>query len=164
MLDETPIIAAINGFALGGGCELALSCHIRYASENAIFGQPESGLGLIPGFGGTQRLARIVGFGKALELLIRSNKINAKESYRIGLINEISDGDVLNFAIEKAKDIISCSPESISAILACMLYGQKEGISKGLNMEINQFSKLFSTDNTNEGLSAFIQKRKPNYR
>ena len=161
---QKPIIAAINGFALGGGCELALSCHIRYSSNNAIFGQPESGLGLIPGFGGTQRLARIVGFGKALELLLRANKIDAQESYRIGLTNEISNGNVIDLALEKAKEIISCPSTSTSKILESMLYGYKEGISKGLENEITEFAKLFSTYNTKEGLSAFVNKRKPNYR
>ena len=159
-----PVIAAVNGFALGGGCELALACHIRYSSENAVFGQPESGLGLIPGFGGTQRLARIVGYGRALEIMIRGNKINANESYRIGLVNQVTEHDVVEFSRNIATEIVSNSSIAIKDIIQSSRYGYETGINHGLKNEKNTFSKLFSTEDTKEGLSAFIEKRKPSFK
>ena len=159
-----PIIAAVNGFALGGGCELALACHIRYSSANAVFGQPESGLGLIPGFGGTQRLARIVGYGRALELMMRGNKINANESYRIGLVNQVAEEDVLGFSKVIAAEIISNSSIAIKDIIQTTRNGFKGGINQGLENEKKTFSKLFSSFDTKEGLSAFIEKRKPSFK
>ena len=158
-----PVIAAINGFALGGGCELALACHIRYSSKNAVFGQPESGLGLIPGFGGTQRLARIVGYGRALEIMIRANKINADESYRIGLVNQVTEDDVVGFSKNIATEIVSNSSIAIKNIIQSSRYGFERGINHGLENEKKVFSDLFSTSDTKEGLSAFIEKRRPSF-
>ena len=162
---EKPVIAAINGFALGGGCELSLACHIRFASKNAIFGQPEVKLGLIPGWGGTQRLPRIVGKGHAVDLIISGNNINAQEAYRIGLVNKVFPLDILMAStIEYAKNILNNGPTSVSEALKCINGTYGKSIGGGLEQEVISFSKLFKNEETREGLSAFIEKRTPKFR
>ena len=159
-----PIIAAINGFALGGGCEIALACHIRFASENAKFGQPEVKLGLIPGWGGTQRLPRITGKGNATELIIGGHMIDSQEAMRIGLVNKVFKIDeLLNETIAFANMILSNGPSSIAESLRCINISSNHSLEEGLNEEVKSFSSLFESDETKEGLKAFVEKRKPNF-
>ena len=160
-----PIIAAINGFTLGGGCEIAMACHIRYAAKNAVFGQPEVGLGLIAGWGGTQRLPRLIGKGRALEMLLAGNVINAEEALSIGLVNKVLPADELMFSVEKlATLIIKNAPQSISATIRLVNKREISSIKDGLAREQEEFSSLFNTKDTYEGLSAFMEKRKPVFR
>ena len=160
-----PVIAAINGFALGGGCEIALACHLRFASTNAKFGQPEVKLGLIPGWGGTQRLPKIVGKGNAIELIIGGHIIDSNEALRIGLVNKVFDQDkLLDEAISFAKIIIDNGPSAVSQSLKCINDSSNYSIIEGLKKEVEQFSNLFESQETNEGLKAFVEKRKPNFR
>ncbi|MDP6852423.1 MAG: enoyl-CoA hydratase-related protein [Candidatus Marinimicrobia bacterium] len=159
-----PVIAAVNGFALGGGCEFALACQIRYASENALFGQPEVGLGLIAGFGGTQRLPRIVGKGLALEILLSGNSISADDAAGIGLVNKVFPQETLMPSVLKiAEKITSNAPTAISKTIASVNKGLEVTLNEGLSIEQEEFSSLFDTQDTKEGLSAFIEKRKPNF-
>jgi enoyl-CoA hydratase len=160
-----PVIAAVNGFALGGGCEIALSCHLRFVSENAIFAQPEVKLGLIPGWGGTQRLPRIVGKGNAIELIIGGHMINAEEAHRIGLANKVFPlNDLLEESMQFAKIILGNGPNCIAESLHCINESAGHSLIDGLNMEVDSFSQLFETDETTEGLTAFVEKRKANFR
>ncbi|MBT5749170.1 MAG: enoyl-CoA hydratase/isomerase family protein [Candidatus Marinimicrobia bacterium] len=160
-----PVIAAVNGFALGGGCEIALSCHLRFVSENAIFAQPEVKLGLIPGWGGTQRLPRIVGKGNAIELIIGGHMINADEAHRIGLANKVFPlNDLLEESMKFAKIILGNGPNCIAESLHCINESASHSLIDGLNMEVDSFSQLFETDETTEGLTAFVEKRKANFR
>ena len=160
-----PIIAAINGFALGGGCEIALACHLRFASKNAKFGQPEVKLGLIPGWGGTQRLPRIVGKGNATELIIGGHIINSDEAFRIGLVNKVFDQDkLLDETISFSKIIINNGPLAVSKALKCINDSSNYSLKEGLKKEIAVFSDLFESKETDEGLKAFLEKRKPNFR
>ena len=156
-----PIIAAVNGFALGGGCELAMACHFRLGSENAKFGQPEVNLGLIPGYGGTQRLTMLVGKGKAMELMMTGNMIDAKEAKGLGLINHITTSDLL---LEKTKEILNIiltkSPIAISKVIAAINAYSRVDIN-GFEEEIKLFGEVFSSADKKEGTSAFIEKRKP---
>ncbi len=158
-----PIIAAVNGFALGGGCELAMSCHFRLASENAKFGQPEVNLGLIPGYGGTQRLTMLVGKGKAMELMMTGNIIDAKEAKEYGLINYITSPETL---LEKTKEILRTiltkSPVAISKVIAAVNAYSRFDID-GFEEEINLFGEVFASEDKKEGISAFIEKRKPTF-
>jgi enoyl-CoA hydratase len=154
-----PVIAAVNGFALGGGCELAMACHFRLASSNAKFGQPEVNLGLIPGYGGTQRLTMHIGKGKAMELMMTGNMIDANEAKALGLINYVEAPENL---IPKAKEILSMiitkSPIVISRIIeAVNFYFNKEGF----NEEVKLFGEVFSSADKKEGTAAFLEKRKP---
>ena len=159
-----PVIAAVNGFALGGGCEIALACHLRFASENAKFGQPEVKLGLIPGWGGTQRLPRIIGKGNATELIIGGHIINSNEALRIGLVNkEFKQESLLNETISFAKMVLSNGPNSISESLRCINISSNHSLNEGLKEEVDSFSNLFESDETKEGLKAFVEKRKPNF-
>ena len=161
---KIPIIAAINGFALGGGCEFAMACHIRYASENAIFGQPEVRLGLIAGWGGTQRLPRLVGKGKAMEILLSGQNINAEEAYSIGLINKVVPINELIPSVYKlASLIINNAPLSVKATVNAINKGECITFEEGLLEERKNFSKLFKTKDTKEGLSAFVEKRSPEF-
>ena len=161
---QIPVIAAINGFALGGGCEFALSCHVRLASDNAIFGQPEVGLGLIAGFGGTQRLPRIIGKGLALELLITGKHINAIEAKEMGLVNVVcKQEELLSKSMEMAKLIATKSPFAIKQTLLSINYGNDMDINDGLNLENSLFSKLFNSNDPHEGLTAFIKKASPEF-
>lgn len=158
-----PVIAAVNGFALGGGCELAMACHMRIAEEQSKFGQPEVNLGLIPGYGGTQRLVDLVGPAKALELLLTGKMINANEAHRLGLVNEVVEkGQSVNTAIEWLTDISSKAPLAITEILRCVRAKQSKS-SDGYQMEIERFGWCFGTEDFIEGTNAFLDKRKPNF-
>lgn len=158
---KKPVIAAVNGFALGGGLELAMACHIRYASENAKLGLPEVTLGLIPGYGGTQRLPKLVGKGLANELIFSAKMIPAQRAKEIGLLNEVfSLEELLPKAKELAGQIANNSPMAISkAIEAVNLSDTDQGFEK----EIVSFGELFETDDKKEGVTAFLEKRKPNF-
>ena len=160
-----PVIAAVNGFALGGGCEISLACHIRIASENAIFSQPEVSLGILPGWGGTQRLPRIIGYGLANEMIVSGKMVGAKEALRIGLVNHVvALTDLLDKCDEVASQILKNGPNAIAQSLKCINGSIGLDLESGLKMEVTRFSELFSTDETKEGLSAFVEKRKPNFR
>ena len=160
-----PVIAAVNGFALGGGCEIAMACHIRIASENASFGQPEVKLGLLPGWGGTQRLPKIIGVGRANELITTGKIINAEEALRIGLANIISSQDeLLSSARKMATTILRNGPRAIASSLYCIKEGLSVPIKEGMKIEVQEFSKLFHHDEQMEGLTAFIEKRPANFR
>ncbi len=161
---KKPVIAAINGYALGGGCELALSCHIRYASSNAIFGQPEVKLGLITGFGGSQRITKNLSKGHSMEMLLSARMYSADESLKMGLINKIFNLDeLLNEVKLIAKTIISNSPKAIEKTIELINKSYDLKIEDGLTVESIEFGKLFNEDETKEGLSAFIEKRKPKF-
>tara|TARA_B100001750_G_C15431931_1_gene558739 strand:- start:429 stop:1202 length:774 start_codon:yes stop_codon:yes gene_type:complete len=160
-----PVIAAINGFALGGGCEISLACHIRVASETATFGQPEVHLGILPGWGGTQRLPRLVGTGIANEIIATGRMVSASEAKEIGLVNHVVSAELLNEKCEKiANQILRNGPNAIAKSLECIRDGVGRSTKEGLLMEVENFSKLFGTDESTEGLTAFIEKRSPNFR
>jgi enoyl-CoA hydratase len=159
-----PVIAAINGFALGSGCEIAMACHIRIAADNAKFGQPEVNLGLIPGHGGTQRLARIVGIGKAMELTLTGNVIDATEALRIGLVNKVVPLVELKANTEAlAKTILSKAPTAVALSIKALNSNLEMSLENGLKYEVELFSKCFTTEDMKEGTKAFIEKRKPNF-
>jgi len=159
-----PVIAAVNGFALGGGCELAMSCHIRIASDNAKFGQPEVKLGLIPGYGGTQRMTQLIGKGKTMELLMTSDMIDAATAHQLGLVNDVTTRELL---IEKCKTIINkiaaVSPVGVAAIVKCVDAYYTPGVD-GFEFEAEEFGKCFTKDDVKEGVSAFLEKRKANFK
>ena len=158
-------IAAVNGFALGGGCELALACNLRVASENARFGLPEVTLGIIPGFGGTQRLARLVGKGKALELILSGEMIDAKEAHRIGLLNRISPaGEAVSAAESLARTIMSRGPQAVRMAIEAVNEGLEMPIEEGLFLEATLFGLVTTTEDFKEGTRAFIEKRKADFR
>lgn len=158
-----PVIAAINGYAVGGGCELALACDIRIAGETAKFGLPEINLGLIPGFGGTQRLPRIVGMGRAKELIFTGRMIDAKEAEAIGLVNKVvKDGELLDKANEMAHVLAQKSPLVLK--IAKNLINKNYDIKKALEMEIMDFSECFASEDHLEGIKAFLEKRKPGFK
>ncbi len=158
-----PVVAAVNGFALGGGCELAMACHIRVAAENAKFGQPEVNLGIIPGYAGTQRLAQLVGKGKALELLMTADVIGAAEAKELGLVNHVVPADQLlakcNEILDKIK---SKSPMAIAKVIDCV-NTQYHKDKPGFDREVELFGQCFSTDDFKEGTTAFMEKRKPSF-
>lgn len=156
-----PVIAAINGFALGGGCELAMACHMRIAAEHAKFGQPEVNLGLIPGYGGTQRLVRYVGKAKGLELLLTADMISANEALQLGLVNYVTAADqLMPRCLEVLNKIIGKSPLVVDQVIACVnSYYQKQ--EDGFELEIDEFSKCISTADFKEGTAAFLEKRAP---
>ena len=161
---KIPIIAAVNGFALGGGCEFAMACHIRYASENAVFGQPEVSLGLIAGWGGTQRLPRLIGKGKAMEILLSGKNIKADEAYLMGLVNKVVPKNELIPSVEElARSIIKNGPIAVTATINAVNKGECTSLHEGLLKEQKEFSKLFKTDDSREGLSAFVEKRSPEF-
>jgi enoyl-CoA hydratase len=159
-----PVIAAVNGFALGGGCELAMACHIRIATESAKFGQPEINLGIIPGYGGTQRLTQLVGRGKALELILTGDTISAREAHAIGLVNEVvPDRDALiMLAKTMMEKIASKSPLAISKIIQS-INAAFESESTGYKTESENFADCSATEDFKEGTRAFIEKRKPKF-
>ncbi len=156
-----PIIAAVNGFALGGGLELAMSAHIRVASDNAKMGLPEVSLGVIPGYGGTQRLAQLIGKGRANELVFTAGMLTAEDSFRVGLVNQVvPQADLIEACKKMASKIARNSPKAISHAIHAINDGFKEGIN-GFESEIAEFGKCFGTDDFKEGTTAFIEKRKP---
>lgn len=160
---EKPVIAAINGFALGGGLELALSCHIRVASENARMGLPEVSLGVIPGYGGTQRLAQLVGKGKALEMITTAGMIKAEEAMRFGLLNHLVSADEL---MEKALNIAHQISKNSSTAIAAAIRAVNTGFvdcQNGFDKEIEEFGNCFDSPDFKEGTTAFLEKRKPNF-
>ncbi|HEX9610860.1 MAG TPA: enoyl-CoA hydratase-related protein [Gemmatimonadales bacterium] len=155
-----PVIAAINGFALGGGCELAMACHIRIASDTAKFGQPEVKLGIAPGYGGTQRLPRLVGKGAALQLILTGEVIDAPEAYRIGLVNRVVPaGDLLAESENMLRGILAMGPLAVRLALEAVDRGLEMTLDEGLLLEANHFGLLAATQDTKEGLTAFLEKR-----
>jgi len=163
-LMEKPVIAAVNGFALGGGCELSLSCDIRIASEKAKFGQPEVGLGIIPGFAGTQRLSRLVGPGKAKELIYTADTIKADEAEKIGLVNKVvAPEELMNEAKALAEKIASKAQAAIRYSKIAINKGFETDIDTGMTIENDLFSLCFATEDQKEGMGAFLEKRKPNF-
>jgi enoyl-CoA hydratase len=158
-----PVVAAVGGHALGGGCELALACDIRIAGEGAKFGQPEIKLGLVPGFGGTQRLARLVGTGKAKELILTGNIISAREAESIGLVNSIvKDEELMTKAEETAGVLSEKSPLVLR--MAKALINENQELQKGLAQEMSFFAGCFETEDHTEGINAFLEKRKPRFK
>jgi enoyl-CoA hydratase len=159
-----PVVAAVNGFALGGGCELALACHIRIASENAKFGQPEVKLGLIPGYGGTQRLARLVGKGRALHLLLTGETIDAQEAYRIGLVTKVVPaGVLLAEAAALLRTILANGPVAVALTTDAVERGLDLPLADGLRLEADLFALGAATEDMKEGTRAFLEKRPPNF-
>lgn len=165
-----PIVAAVNGFALGGGCELAMACHFRLASENAKFGQPEVNLGLIPGYGGTQRLTQLIGKGKSMELQMTAHLIDANEALQLGLVNHVTTADSL---LERTKDILnviqSKAPVAIGKIIECVNVAVVSDSAytngkSGFDKEIECFGECFVTEDMKEGTAAFLEKRKPAFK
>ena len=159
-----PIIAAVNGFALGGGCELAMACHFRIAAANAKFGQPEVNLGLIPGYGGTQRLTQLIGKGKAMELMMTADMIGAEEAKSLGLVNHVVTMEEL---LPKAKEMLQKiqlkAPVAVAKVIACVNDAAR-GNADGFDMEISRFGDCFVTEDMKEGTGAFLEKRKPAFK
>ena len=158
-----PVIAAVNGFALGGGLELAMSAHIRIASANAKLGLPEVGLGVIPGYGGTQRLAQLVGKGKAMEMVLTAGMISAEEACNLGLVNYCVDqGELLETCGGIAKKMMRNAPTALAAAIKCVLAGYTDSVD-GYGVEIEQFGLCFGTEDFKEGTTAFLEKRKADF-
>jgi enoyl-CoA hydratase len=170
-LSRKPVIAAVNGFALGGGCELALACHLRVASESAQFGLPEVKLGIIPGYGGTLRLPRIVGKGRALELMLTAQFIKADEAYRIGLVNRVvrkpEEGSPKEALMAEARammqTILANGPIALGLAIECGTRGMEMSVDDGLALESNLFGLLAATSDMKEGMTAFLEKRKAEF-
>jgi len=159
-----PVIAAVKGFALGGGCELAMACTIRLAAETAKFGQPEVKLGIMPGYGGTQRLPRLIGKGRALQLILSGDIISAQEAYRIGLVNEVVPNDSLMARAEVIlKQINSNAPQSVKFSIEAVNKGLETSLSEGLLLEASLFAICAATEDKKEGTSAFLAKRAPKF-
>lgn len=159
-----PVIAAVNGFALGGGLELAMACHVRIASDNARMGLPEVSLGVIPGYGGTQRLSQLAGKGKAMEMILSAGMIDAAEAYRIGLVNKVVPQEELMNACRKlAGKMLRNSPMAMAAAIRSVNAGFKEGVN-GFETEIAEFGKCFGTPEFVEGTTAFLEKRKAEFK
>ena len=155
-----PVIAAVNGYAFGGGFELALACHMRLASENAVLGLPEVKLGIIPGYGGTQRLPRLVGPGRALELILSARNVKADEAERIGLVNRVvPQAELVNEAVKLAQAILRNGPLAVAAALECVVRGMQLPLEQGLRFESGRFGILAASDDMHEGLQAFLDKR-----
>ena len=160
-----PLIAAINGFALGGGLEIVLSCDIRIAAETATFGTPEITIGIIPGWGGTQRLPRMIPWCKAAEILLMGKPIDAQEAYRIGLVNKVVPQDkVMSTAKEWAEVICQAGPLGVRAAKEAMIRGSGMTLEDGLRLEYSLFDYLLGTEDFTEGTTAFVEKRKPDYK
>ncbi|MFC1556633.1 enoyl-CoA hydratase-related protein [candidate division KSB1 bacterium] len=154
-----PVIAAVNGYALGGGCELAMACTLRIASSNATFGQPEVGLGIIPGFGGTQRLPRLVGKGRATELLITGDMINAEEAFRIGLVNKVVDrSELMNEARKITHKILGNGPLAVKYCMEAVNHGLEITEEEGMHLEAHLFGISCATEDKNTGMKAFLEK------
>lgn len=161
---NTPVIAAINGFALGGGLELAMACHIRIAGDNAKMGLPEVTLGLIPGYGGTQRLSQLIGRGRAMELILSANFIDGKQAYVFGLVNNVvSSQSLLMEALKLAIKISNNSPVAIQSAIKAINSGHEKN-KNGYDVEVDEFGKCFGTNDFKEGVDAFLNKRKPQFK
>jgi enoyl-CoA hydratase len=161
---KTPVIAAVNGFALGGGLELAMACHFRVASDNAKMGLPEVSLGVIPGYGGTQRLPQLVGKGRAMEMIMTAGMISADDAYRSGLVNHVvPQAELLDFCKAIAEKILKNSPVAIGQAIKAVNANFKEGVN-GYETEIKAFGKCFGTEDFKEGTSAFLEKRKADFK
>jgi enoyl-CoA hydratase len=159
------VIAAVNGFALGGGCEIALACHIRIASEKAQLGLPEVTLGIIPGYGGTQRLARLVGKGKALEIICTADRVPAAEAEKIGLVNKVVPPDqLMSTAEEMARKIASRGPVAVRCAIEAVMNGSEMPFEEGQFLEATLFGLLCSTEDMKEGMNAFLEKRAANFK
>ena len=155
-----PVIAAVNGYAFGGGCELALACHMRLASENAVLGLPEVSLGIIPGYGGTQRLPRLVGTGRALEIMLSGRRVKADEAERIGLVNRVVPREQLLAETEKlVQAMLKNGPLAVAAVLEAVQRGLQLGLDDGLRLESGLFGILAASEDMHEGLKAFLEKR-----
>lgn len=155
-----PVIAAVNGFALGGGCELAMACHMRFAADNARFGQPEINLGIIPGYGGTQRLPRLVGMARAIELILSGEMVDAAEAHRIGLVNRIyPHAELLDKTIEFAKGLAAKAPLALRACLEATQIAGDTSLLEGLHAEASVFGRTCGTHDFAEGTAAFLEKR-----
>ncbi|MDX1388757.1 MAG: enoyl-CoA hydratase-related protein [Acidobacteriota bacterium] len=159
-----PVIAAVNGFALGGGCELAMACHVRIAADSAKFGQPEVNLGLIPGAGGTQRLQRIVGRGRALDLVLTGGMIDAAEAHRIGLVNRVVDRPSLHDEVKRyAANLNSKGPLALARAIEAVISGGEVSLAEALKLEAGLFGLCFATEDMQEGTRAFLEKRKASF-
>lgn len=159
-----PVIAAVNGFALGGGLELALACHFRYASENARLGLPEIKLGIIPGFGGTQRLSRLVGRSRAIEMMLTGEPVDARTAERYGIVQGVvAQGEVHQHALEIAGRLAEAAPHAVRAILDAVDRGLDMPLDPALDFETSQFALCCASEDMREGTSAFLEKRKPNF-
>lgn len=159
-----PVVAAINGFALGGGCELAMACHVRIASEFAKLGQPEVKLGIVPGYGGTQRLPRLIGRGAALRLLLTGEMIDAAEAFRLGLVDQVVAGDVLiETATALLKTMLANAPLALAGCIEALDRGLPLSIDEGCTIESDHFGMLSSTSDMKEGMRAFLEKRTPTF-
>jgi len=160
-----PVIAMVNGYCLGGGCELALACDIRIASDNASFGQPEINLGIMPGGGGTQRLTRLVGEGKAMEMILTGEIINAQEAFRLGLVNQVVPADHLEAkTMEVANRIAEKSPIALRLAKEAVKLASRSNLDEGLRREVDLFALCFSSEDKDEGVKAFLDKRKPEFK
>jgi enoyl-CoA hydratase len=160
-----PVIAAVNGYALGGGCELSLACHIRLASENAVFGLPEVTLGIIPGYGGTQRLPRLVGLARAIEITLTARRVKADEAERIGLVNRVvPQAQLVEEAVKLAEAILKNGPLAVSAALDALLCGPGLPIEDGERLESVRFGLLAASEDMHEGMKAFLEKRPAQFR
>ena len=159
-----PVIAAVNGFALGGGCELALACHVRIAADTARFGQPEVGLGLIPGAGGTQRLPRLVGSGRALDLILSGDPIDAAEAHRVGLVERVVPASELRASVSAyAAKLLTRSGVALARALEAVVSGAGMALPEALRLEASLFGLGFATEDMREGTKAFLEKRKPRF-
>jgi len=159
-----PVIAAVNGYALGGGCELAMACTLRIAADNAVFGQPEVKLGVLPGFGGTQRLPRLIGKGRAMQIILTAQNIDAREAHRIGLVNEVVEpARLMARAEELLLQIIANAPLAVRLSMEAVHHGLEAGQAQGLALESASFALCASTDDKREGTTAFLERRQPQF-
>lgn len=163
LIEDTrkPVIAAVNGYALGGGAELAMACHLRIAAENAVFGLPEVGLGLIPGYGGTQRLSRLIGRARTLEMILTGKQVKANEAYEIGLVNDVTGEDPKEAAISLVGEILKNGPLAIRSAIKAVFHSDTHS---GYQVEADLFGQLCETEDFEEGASAFLEKRKPDFK
>ncbi len=162
---DKPVIAAVNGYALGGGCELAMACHIRLASEKAVFGQPEVNLGIIPGYGGTQRLARLINPGRAIEYILTGDMISAEEAYRIGLVNHVySASELLDKAFELATKIAGKGQIAVRMAIKAVNASMETSLAEGQKYEAALFGVCIGSEDFKEGTAAFLEKRKPEFK